>query len=476
MRAYYNAMRKTEIENRLRRRAARDPLVRSVREAARASDAEVWLVGGYVRDTALGARASDVDLVGGRRAAALVRSLQRDWRRRGFRFRKRGVTTWRFRVMGRDIDLVDASRRGLATDLRRRELTINAMAFDLRDDALVDPLGGLKDLRAGRLRPPREGVFREDPVRALRLARFAAQFPAFRLDTRARREASSVATRLRRESPERIRDELNRLLTVTSPSRGLGTIRDLGLLGSVLPELTPLLECVAGRDRPDVWSHTVAAIEESEGSRRVPGAAATRDPAALLVLRWSLLLHDIAKPETLAFADDGRPTFHGHDVRGARSTRKVFDRLVQPRWLRRRVVRMVMFHLRPHQLAEAGAPPRGMRRLVREADEDLPILLFHAACDARASGDPDATRKWRRLRPVLGELETIYERSLITPGAPIVSGREVMRVTGLEPGPAVGRILDELRELQDDGRLHTREEALVHLKRARSTSSSNEAD
>ena len=464
-------MRKTEVENRLRHRAARDPLVRSVRDAARRAGAEVWLVGGHVRDAALGSKAVDVDLVGGRRTTVLVRSLQSTWRRRGFRFRKRGVTTWRFRVDGRDVDLVDASRRGLDADLLRRELTINAMAFDLVRERLVDPLGGLRDLRASRLRAPRDGVFGDDPVRALRLARFAAQLPSFRIDPLTRDQASSVAARLRRESRERVRDELNRLLVSSSPTRGLTTIEELGILESVLPELMPLRECVAGGNRPDVWSHTLAALEESEASRRFPGAAAARDPAALLVLRWSLLLHDVAKPETLAVAGDGRPTFHGHEVSGARTTRKIFGRLVQPRWLRRRVARMVLFHLRPHQLAEAGAPSRGMRRLVREAEEDLPILLFHAACDARGSGDPDAARKWRRLRPVLGELETIHEGSLIAPRAPLLSGREIMKLTGLDPGPAVGRILDELRELQDDGRLRTPEEAIAHLKRARSTSS-----
>lgn len=452
-------------ETRLRHRSARDPLVRSIRDAARETGAEVWLVGGYVRDAALGVPAADVDLAAGRGARALIRVLQSRWSRRGFRFSKRGVTTWRVRVGDREVDLVDASRRGLPADLRRRELTINAMAFDLREGVFIDPLGGLRDLRAGRLRAPHDGVMRNDPVRALRLARFLANLPGFRLDRRTRAAASAVAGRLRRASPERVRDELDRLLVSPAPARGLTALDDLGLLEPVLPELAPLRDCVAGRDRPDVWTHTLDAIDETGRIRRLPGAVEAREPRASLVLRWSLLLHDIAKPDTLARADDGRPTFHGHEVLGARRARRLMDRLVHPRWLRRRVARVVLYHLRPHQLADAGAPVRGLRRLVREANEDLPLLLVHAAADARASGAPDAARKWRALRPVLGELEAIYRQSLRTPRVPLLSGREVMETLGIEPGPEVGRVLEEIRELQDGGVLATRDQALAFLEK-----------
>jgi len=142
----------------LSRRCSRDPLLRVVREVAAAIDAHVWLVGGSVRDAALGRPAADVDLVAARRTARLVAELQRRWRRRSYRFRKRGVTTIRFVVCGRQIDLVDATRRGLRRDLERRESTLNAVAFDLRAARIEDPLGGLGDLRRGRIRMPRSGV------------------------------------------------------------------------------------------------------------------------------------------------------------------------------------------------------------------------------------------------------------------------------------------------------------------------------
>lgn len=460
-------LRASQVEARLRYRAARDPVLREIRDAATDSGVAVWLVGGYVRDAALARAASDVDLAAGRGADRLARALRAAWRTRGFRVRKRGVTTWRFRIGDRDIDLVDAGHRGLQRDLLRRELTVNAIAFDLLGGRLCDPLGGLKDLRAGKLRAPREGVFREDPVRALRVARFLAQFPEMRLSPGTRLEAAAVVRRLPRESAERVRDELNRLLVASAPRRGIETIRRLGALGTVLPELVPLESCTAGRDRPDVWRHTLDALDLSVRPARLPGGRSIDEAGSALVLRWAILLHDIAKPETLKAGPDGRPTFHGHEVLGARRADALLRRLRQSRDLRRRVKRLVLFHLRPHHLSDAGAPPRGMRRLVREADHDLPLLLLHAACDARASGAPDARRRWTRLRRVLLELQALGERRRQRPLPTLLDGRDVMAALGIEPGPEVGAALDAIREAQEQGEIRTRREALASLRSAK---------
>ena len=451
------------LERRLRYRASRDPLLRAVCSSSLQADVAVWLVGGAVRDAALGMRSEDLDLAAGAGAVRLVRALERVWNRRGFRFTKRGVTTWRFDVGGRKLDLVSAERRGIEADLRRRELTVNAIAFDLRRGELFDPLHGIRDLQAGRLRLSRRGIMREDPLRALRAARFLAQLPGFKLEPDARREAAQVAGRLRRASAERIHDELDKLLVSPAPGRGLAAIERLGLLPQVLPELVPLRDCVAGAGRPDVWRHTLEAIDLSAGRARLPAGALLRDLDSRRLLRWSLLLHDISKPETLGSKPDGRPTFHGHEVLGARRADALLERLRVSRADRRRIRRLVRFHLRPGHLADAGAPPRGMRRLVRETGEDLPLLVLHAACDARASGSPDAARRWRRLRRVLGELLRLHDESLQA-APPLLTGRDVMRVLGVAEGPEVGQVLRVVRNAQDEGRIHNRRQALKFVR------------
>ena len=188
----------TRLESILRGRTRSDALLRDLVAVAQVSGAAPLVVGGYVRDAALRQRALDLDLSCARRTPQLVRALQSHWGRRAFRFRKRGVTTWRFIVAGRQVDLVAAARRRLAEELRRRELTINAVAYDLLAERLDDPLGGVSDLRAKRLRLPRPGVIHDDPLRALRIVRFLAQLPEFRLDPAAGREARACAPALRR--------------------------------------------------------------------------------------------------------------------------------------------------------------------------------------------------------------------------------------------------------------------------------------
>jgi poly(A) polymerase len=452
-----NRRRLTEL---LSNRVGRDPLLRCVRDAGRSGEVEVWLVGGYVRDTALGLRPADVDLVAGRGSVRLIRALESRWGVRSFRFRKRGVTTWRLAVEGRPVDVVDAAGRGLRRDLLRRELTVNAVAFDLDLGRLRDPLGGLADLRAGRLRLPHAGVLAEDPVRALRLVRFLAQLPRFRLMRRTRSAALEAAPAVRRASRERVRDELGRLLASEAPQRGLDALQDLGLLECVLPELAPLPGCRAGQDRPDVWRHTVDAIELSTRASRLPGGGALRDLEGRRLLRWALLLHDVAKPDTLEIDGSGKPTFHGHEVLGAERADSILRRLRLPNVDRRRVRRLVLNHLRPGHLADAGAPARGLRRLVRDAGVDLPLLLVHSACDARASGSPDADARWSRLRRVLTRLLELGQAASHSPSSPLLSGRDLLRDLALEPGPIVGELLSAIREQQDLGRIGGRREAL----------------
>jgi poly(A) polymerase len=453
------------LASRLRHRTARDPLTRAARDAARELQAELWLVGGYVRDAALDRGVKDVDLIAGGGSRRLLRELRRRWSTRGFRFRKRGVTTWRSSVDGREIDVVDASRRGLERDLRRRDFTVNAVAFDLVEGRLIDPLRGLGDLRGGRLRLAGPEVMREDPLRALRAARFLAQLPDFRLHPEARRQAARVAPRLRRAAPERVRVELDKLLASAAPARGVEALHRLGLAQALLPELAPLHDCRAGAGRPDVWRHTLKAIACSSRPGRLPGARALRATGAQRLVRWALLLHDISKPETLALREDGRPTFHGHEVLGARRAAALLERLRLPRDERRRIARLILHHLRPAQLADAGAPHRGMRRLVRESGADLPLLVQHAACDALASGLPDAQRRWRRLRRVLLELVEIWQARRDVSLPRLLDGRDVMRALGAGPGPRVGELLERIRELQEAGAVLTRDDALAWLRR-----------
>ncbi len=449
----------------LARRVARDPLLRLMRDAVRASGAGAFLVGGPVRDAALGRPCRDADFTVVRRMTPLLTEIGQRLGTRGFRFRKRGVTTWRFAAATGEVDLVDAVRRGLEGDLRRRELTINALAYDLGSGRLADPLGGLRDLRARRLRAPRADAFRDDPARCLRAARFLAELPGFRVERETRRLLMAASARARRVAAERVRVELDKLLAGARPHDGLTALHDWGLLEPLLPELLPTLGCAAGHGRPDVWRHTLRAIELSATRPRLPSHNVVRGRDELALLRWTLLLHDIAKPATYAVEPSGKPTFHGHEVLGAKMANRLLERLRFDTRARRRITTLIRLHLRPGHLADAGAPARGMRRLARDAGEDLPLLCLHAACDACGSGATGGTARWRRLSRVLRRLPEVQARLRKLPTAPLLTGTDVMRVTGLGPGPRIGRLLNELADARDDGLISTRRQALAYLEK-----------
>ena len=132
---------------------------------------------------------------------------------------------------------------------------------------------------------------------------------------------------------------------------------------------------------------------------------------------------------------------------------------------RRRILQLVLWHLRPGHLADAGAPARGMRRLARDAGDDLSLLRLHAACDAKGSGGPEDRGRWRRMSRVLRALPGVQAKLRKIPMDPLLSGADVMRATGLSPGPKVGKVLREIAEARDDGVLSTHRQALAWLRK-----------
>ena len=455
-----------QLSRRLAARAARHPVLAPLRAIDRELGGSLWLVGGFPRDAAIGRRADDIDLLMTARAAATVAALRQTFGTDGFRFRKRGVTTWRFQFDGRGVDIVDASRRGLDEDLRRRDFTINAIAWSLSDGRLADPCGGLRDLRSKRLHPPREGIFDEDPLRAVRLARFVAELEGFKPSRSCEQHARAVADRLARASVERIRQELDKIAASRRAGAGWRMANRLGWVDRALPELAPMARCTAGAERPDVWEHTLLALEATEQlrRRRLPGADCLDDLDRRRLLHWALLLHDIAKPQTFRRLPDGRPSFHGHEVFGERQAQALLRRLCVPTKPRRRIAALIRLHLRPGHLADAPSlSGRALRRLARDAGEDLSLLLAHAAADALGSGASRGHARWTRLRRALAALAETARRMRQRPDRPLLGGAEVMHLLGLPSGPQVGRQLEALLDAQAAGTVGTAEEARAWL-------------
>ena len=340
-------------------------------------------------------------------------------------------------------------------DLARRDLTVNAMAVQVPAFRFVDPHGGLADLRRGLLRTPIDPVtsFTDDPLRMVRLARFAAVLDA-EVDDATLAAATQFSDLLSEVSAERVRDELVRLISGRSPRRGLELLLSTGLAGQVLPELVELRACVDPQHRhKDVWSHTLAVIDNVIALER-------EGPDA--VLRLAALLHDIGKPDTREIHRDGTVTFHHHDVVGARQTRARMRALRFDKQTITDVSELVRMHLRFHTYKQ-GWTDAAVRRYVRDAGHLYERLNTLTRADVTTGNPRRAARIQRRVDELEERVAALREQEELEAVRPAIDGNQIMRHLGIAPGPVVGEAWQHLLDLRLEQGPMDEDEALAAL-------------
>jgi putative nucleotidyltransferase with HDIG domain len=418
--------------------AAAPPSVLELIDRLRAAGHGGWVVGGSVRDVLLGRPVADWDLATDavpERILELVPDAVYE-NRFGTVGVRRPDGVHELTTLRRDHDYADHRRphhveftSELAEDLARRDLTVNAMAWGGGpNDAVLhleDPHDGRTDLRERRLRAvgdPSER-FREDALRMIRVIRLAAALD-FEIEPATLAAIGRHAELTRHLSGERVAAELEKLLACERPSAGFRALAATGILAVVLPELQAQVDVPQNKvPGEDLWDHTLATVDAA--------------PATRPVVRLAALLHDIGKPATLA---DGH--FLGHDVVGARMADDLLRRLRVPRATADRVVALVRNHMFTYEPAWSDA---AVRRLIRTLGTDAieEQLLLREADDIGSGLTPGGERIAELRRRVADQLaaEVALDRSDLA-----IDGRELMAELGLEPGPVLGRILDDLLE------------------------------
>lgn len=442
--------------------AARYPLADDLGRRFDAAGHELYLVGGTVRDAFLGRDQTDLDFATSAHPAETERLL-RGWVDglwlTGARFGTVSATKddWKLEITTYRSDEYSSGSRhpdvtygtDIEADLARRDFTLNAMAVRVPQHRFVDPFGGLADLRDRLLRTPvdAETSFGDDPLRMVRLARFSAMLDAD-ADADAYKAATAMAEQLDAISRERIRDELNRLLTARRPSRGLDLLCDTGLADRFLPELPALrMERDPLHHHKDVYRHTLAVVENCTDSD--------------LTLRMAALLHDIGKPATREFHADGKVTFHGHDHVGARMARKRLETLRYPKAFVSDVAELVYLHLRFHGYGDGAWSDSAVRRYVTDAG--TPEQLRRLNQLTRADVTTRNKAKAKRLRAAMDDLEAriaaLQEAEELARIRPALDGRQIMRHLDLEPGRLVGQARQMLLDARMERGPMTEEEA-----------------
>ncbi|HET6625180.1 MAG TPA: CCA tRNA nucleotidyltransferase [Nocardioidaceae bacterium] len=434
------------------------PVIDELGARFEAAGEQIALVGGPVRDAMLGRLQNDLDFTTSARPEVTERLLK-GWADAiwdmGRSFGTIGCRKdqWQVEITTYRSDRYDASSRkpavdfgdSLSGDLGRRDFSVNAMAVTLPGRDFVDPFGGLVDLAHQVLRTPGtpQDSFSDDPLRMMRAARFAAQL-GFTVDPAVKAAMTDMAARIAIVSAERVRDELVKLVVAPWPRRGLELLVSTGLADQVLPELPALaLERDEHHRHKDVYEHTLTVLEQAIAlESRLPGGGPD------FVSRFAALMHDVGKPRTRRFAEDGTVTFHHHDVVGAKITRKRMKALRFSNDDIAAVSELVGLHLRFHGYGTGEWTDSAVRRYVRDAGDQLERLhiLTRADCTTRNR------RKADRLRRTYDDLETriarLAEEEELASIRPDLDGNQIMELLGIGPGREVGQAYQHLLELR----------------------------
>ncbi len=479
------------------------PLVDSIRTALQGRT--VYLVGGAVRDILLNRPIHDLDFAlehdGIKTARLVANALDADFYPLD---PERDTGRVLVPVEGAPPMILDfATFRGpdLEADLRGRDFTLNAIALDIHTNYVYDPLGGAQDLRDKRLRLCSPSACTDDPVRILRGVRLAAEF-GFRIQPEARTAMKAAVSGLLKISPERLRDELFRILEGPDPATCIRALDLLGALEKILPELSALKKLE--QPAPHVhtgWDHTLAVVSHLDAILSLLALEYDPDTASdyfsgLLVLRirryrdqlaghfaqpltpgrslrglffLAALYHDVAKPVTGQTDDAGQLRFWDHDQQGAEMAGARARALALSNTETDRIETIVRAHMRilfhTNRLVKDGKPPsrRAVYRFFRDTEASGVEVCLLALADFRATYEQSLPQdSWAAILDVVCQmLENWFEKPAETVAPPpLVDGNDLMRELNLKPGKQIGELLEAIREAQAMGEASTREQAL----------------
>ena len=444
----------------------RDPLLTKLSGLAKREDTDLFLVGGYLRDLLIGVRRRDYDLALFREASFLVPQIEEIV---GFHFFKVGredVTTYRIIKSDLSIDLTYLQGETIQEDLERRDFTMNAIAFSLKDDTFHWVEGAPEDIERQVIRSVSHRAIDQDPLRMLRAIRYLSTLDGFRLDTLLLKDIGLKKHQIDKTPGERIKMEMDHILLAPHRDQGVRTLYESGLLVVLFPELRGLETLGQGEyHHLNALSHTLLTVEKISWAKGWCSSKHHEIPMTAeltLSVSYAALFHDLGKQETHHVDERGKVHFYHHEAFSCRAAEGIMDRLRFSRAMRDQILRLIQHHMRIPNLSHE-TKDSALKRLVNHVGDETPLLVLLTLADKEASRGILAVPRDDVVEGhCLRILEFFGEKDIVHP-SPLVTGKDVISL-GYGPGPKVGQILRFVQEKQVTGEVKTREDALRLLK------------
>ncbi len=446
----------------------------TISDIAGSMNLEAYVVGGFVRDCILKRNnvKKDIDIVVIGDGISVARKVAKKINPKIKISVFKNFGTAMFRHKGIDIEFVGARKESyrltsrkpeissgtLEDDQKRRDFTINAMAISLNRESygdFIDPFNGINDLKNKIITTPLDPdiTFSDDPLRMMRAIRFACQLK-FTIDNSTFDAIIRNAGRIKIVSPERITEELNKILESDKPSIGLKLLSESKLLIHILKELEEMkgVDIINDKGHKDNFLHTIQVVDN------------VSKMSDNLYLRWAALLHDIAKPLTKKYSDNIGWSFHGHEFIGAKMIPGIFKKMRLPLNEKMKYVqKLVSLHLRPIILSQEEVTDSAVRRLLFEAGNDIDDLMLLCEADITSKNEKKIKLHLQNFALVRQKLKEIEERDHIRNFQPPVSGDEIKDIFGIGPCKEIGIIKDFIKEAILEGEIPNETEAARKL-------------
>ena len=454
--------------NQAREEIRNDPILSELSRLAKEKKTSLFLVGGYLRDLFLGASAKDYDFALPKDASSFIETIEEALHLLFFKVGKEemGTTTYRIVKEGMSIDLTFMQGETIDEDLRRRDFTVNAVAFSLQDEIFHWVEGAIEDIGRKLIRTVSNRSIDLDPLRMLRAIRYLCTLEGFAIDKELKEEISLKGEKILSLPAERIRTELDQILLSPQPAVGIGSLYESNLLFSLFPELKGLENLGQnGHHHLDVLSHTLLIVEKiSWASEWV----ARNDRETLLnqqdrlSLYYAALFHDIGKQDTYSKDGKGMVHFYYHEAFSVQAAERIMERLRFSNLMQDKILYLIKNHMRILNLSRE-TKETALRRLVNQIGDETPLLVLLSLADKEASRGILSVQNDEVVeKHCLRILELFREKDIVHP-PPLITGNDVMAL-GYSSGPRVGQILSFIRQKQVEGEIKSREEALGVLR------------